>query len=172
MGMLEENEYVRIMQKLYGKSLILEDPSDFHPVLHFYLLDALAHIDFTLCMLAYNYMSPRNIMNMEYMRWRLDEERVGERAHFADFINWLKEEHHEKFEELPMLWTGIYDRDDPASYRGFRIVLNPDDRRPIPAEYLSMFIDEFFDRRFLQQLYRESSLARLFDEFVRSRTSA
>jgi hypothetical protein len=50
-------------------------------------------------------------------------------------------------------------------------VLNPDDRKPIPAEYLSMFIDEFFDREFLKQLYKTSTLARLFDEFVESRTA-
>ncbi len=68
--MLEVNEYARVMQKLYGKSLILESPTEFHPVLDFYFTDALAHIDFTLGILAYNYMSPRNIMSMEYMRWR------------------------------------------------------------------------------------------------------
>ncbi|HOB18995.1 MAG TPA: hypothetical protein PKK74_09970 [Candidatus Methanoculleus thermohydrogenotrophicum] len=169
--MLELNEYARVMQKFYGKSLILESPSEFHPVLYFYFIDALAHIDFTLGIQAYNYMSPRNIMNMEYMRWRVDEEKVGERAHFPDFINWLKDEHPEVFGELPMLWTGVYDRDDPAQYRSFRIVLNPDDRKPIPAEYLSMFIDEFFDREFLKQLYKTSTLARLFDEFVESRTA-
>ncbi len=168
--MLESNEYTRIIQKLYGKSLILESPSEFHPVFHFYFIDALAHIDFTLGIQAYNYMSPRNIMSMEYMRWRVDEEKSGDRPHFPDFINWLKKEHPEVFAELPMLWTGIYDRDDPAQYRSFRIVLNPDDRNPIPAEYLSMFIDEFFDREFIKQLYETSKLARLFDKFVQSRT--
>lgn len=169
--MLEENEYVRVMRKLYSKSLILENPSEFHPVLYFYFTDALAHIDFTLGIQAYNYMSPRNIMNMEYMRWRVDEEKVGERAYFPEFINWLKDKHPEKFEELPMLWSGVYDRDDPAQYRSFRIVLNPDDRKPIPAEYLSTFIDEFFDPKFLKQLYKISSLSRLFDEYAGSRTA-
>ncbi len=169
--MLEANEYTRIMQKFYGKSLILESPSEFHPVLYFYFIDALAHIDFTLGLQAYNYMSPRNVMGMEYMRWRVDEEKVGDRAHFPDFINWLKEEHRETFEELPMLWTGIYDRDDPAHYRSFRIALSPDDKTPIPAGYLSAFIDEFFNREFLKQLYATSALARLFDEFVQSRTA-
>ena len=114
--MLETNEYVRVMEKLYNKSLILESPSDFHPVLHFYFTDALAHIDFTATVLAYNPMSPRNIMSMEYMRWRLDQEKVGDRVHFPGFINWLKTEHPEVYEELPMLWTGIYDTDDPAQY--------------------------------------------------------
>jgi len=169
--MLEENEYARIMQKFYNKSVILESPSEFHPVLHFYFTDALAHIDFTLGTLAYNYASPRNIMNMEYMRWRVDEEKVGERVYFPEFINWLKEEHPEMFEELPMLWTGVYDNDDPAQYRSFRIVLNPDDKKAIPPEHLSMFIDEFFDRKFLKQLYQTSTLARLFDGFVQSRAT-
>jgi len=169
--MLEENEYVRVIRKLYSKSLILENPSEFHPVLYFYFTDALAHIDFTLGIQAYNYMSPRNIMNMEYMRWRVDEEKVGERAYFPEFINWLKDKHPEKFEELPMLWSGVYDHDDPAQYRSFRLVLNPDDRKPIPAEYLSTFIDEFFDPKFLKQLYKTSSLARLFDEYAGSRAA-
>lgn len=169
--MLEVNEYARVMQKLYGKSLILESPTEFHPVLYFYFTDALAHIDFTLGILAYNFMSPKNIMNMEYMRWRVDQERVGERVHFPGFVNWLKAEHPEKFEELPMLWSGVYDRDDPAQYRSFRIVLNPDDKKAIPAEYLSTFIDEFFDPGFIKQLYGTSSLARLFDEYVRSRAA-
>ncbi|KDE55567.1 hypothetical protein EI28_06170, partial [Methanoculleus sp. MH98A] len=77
--MLEENVYVRVMQKLYGKSLILESPDEFHPVLRFYFTDAIAHIDYTIGILAYNLMSPKNIMSMEYMRWRLDEEKVGDR---------------------------------------------------------------------------------------------
>ncbi|MDD3856504.1 MAG: hypothetical protein PHP43_00465 [Methanoculleus sp.] len=167
--MLEMNEYARVMQKLYSKSLILESPADFHPVLHFYFTDALAHIDYTLGALAYNSMSPRNIMSMEYMRWRLDEEKVGDRVHFPGFVNWLKKEQPEKYEELPMLWTGVYDNDDPAQYRSFRIVLNPDDKRAIPADYFSTFIDEFFDPNFIKLLYKSSSLARLFDEYVRSR---
>ncbi|WP_214019870.1 hypothetical protein [Methanoculleus sp.] len=169
--MLEMNEYVRVMQKLYGKSLILESPSEFHPVLHFYFTDALAHIDFTLGILAYNYMSPKNIMSMEYMRWRVDEEKVGDRVHFPGFVNWLKEAHPEKYGELPILWSGVYDRDDPAQYRSFRIVLNPDDKKPIPADYLSTFIDEFFDAKFIKQLYKTSSLARLFDEYVTGRSA-
>jgi len=169
--MLETNEYVRVMHKLYGKSLILESPSEFHPVLHFYFTDALAHIDYTIGILAYNLMSPRNILSMEYMRWRLDEEKVGDRVHFPGFINWLKEKDPEKYEKLPMLWAGVYDNDDPAHYQSFRIMLNPDDRRPLPPEYLSTFIDEFFDPKFIKLLYNTSSLARLFDEYVQSRSA-
>ncbi|MDN7023531.1 hypothetical protein FGU65_01210 [Methanoculleus sp. FWC-SCC1] len=170
--MLEENEYTHVMKKLYHKSLILEDPSDFHPVLNFYFVDAIAHLDFTLGMLAYNYMSPKNIMSMEYLRWRLDQESEGDRPYFPGFINWLKQERNEIFESLPLLWSGIYDSDDPACYRSFRIVLNPDDKRPIPAEYFGLFADQLFDRPFLQQIYRGSPLAKLFDEYVRSQKSA
>ncbi len=172
MGMLEENEYVQVMKKLYNKSLILEDPSDFHPVLNFYFVDALAHLDFSLGMLAYNYMSPKNIMNMEYLRWRIDQEKLGDRPHFPGFVNWLKQEHHETFESLPLLWSGIYDREDPASYRSFRIVLNPDDKQPIPADYFTQFVDQLLDREFLKQLYRGSSLAKLFDEYLKSRKAS
>ncbi len=169
--MLEENEYVGVMKKLYGKSLILEDPSDFHPVLYFYFVDSLAHIDFTLGILSFNYMSPKNVMNMEYLRWRLDQGKQGERALFPEFINWLKAEHHDTFESLPLLWSGIYDNDDPASYRSFRIVLNPDDKKPLPAEYLSAFVDQFFEQTFLRRLYRGSMLANLFDEFAGTRSA-
>jgi hypothetical protein len=169
--MLEANEYTRVMQKLYGKSLILEDPSEFHPVLYFYFIDALSHIDYTLTVLSYSPMSPRNIMSTEYLRWRVDEAKVGERALFPDFINWLKAEHTEKFDELPLLWSGIYDSDDPAQYRSFRIVLDPDQKSAFPAGYLSTFIDEFFDPKFIKQLYKTSSLARLFDEYARTRSA-
>jgi hypothetical protein len=170
--MQEENEYTRVMDKLYNKSLILESPSEFHPVLYFYFLDALAHIDYTISLQCFNFMSPRNIMSQEYLRFRVDEEKAGDRGYFAGFINWLKEKHPERFEALPMLWTGVYDAEDPAGYRSFRIVLHPDDRRPIPVDYLSTFIDEFFDPQFLKLLYNGSSLARLFDEYVATKTTS
>jgi len=165
--MMEQNDYTRVLGNLYGKSLILEDVSDFHPVLNFYFLDSIAHIDFTLSTLAYNYMSPRNIMNMEYMRWRVDEEKKGDRPHFPDFINWLKAKDPDRYDALPLLWTTVYDREDPGCYRSFRIVMNPDDKKPLAPQLLSAMVDEFFEKSFLRQLYRDSTLARLFDEFVR-----
>jgi hypothetical protein len=169
--MLEQNDYTRVLGDLYGKSLILEEISDFHPVLHFYFVDSIAHLDFTLSTLGYNIMSPKNIMNMEYMRWRVDEEKKGDRQYFMDFINWLKVEDPDRYDALPLLWTTVYDREDPGSYRSFRIVMHPDDKKPLPPQLLSSMIDDFFEKPFLKQLYRDSTLARLFDGFVRSKTA-
>ncbi|MHC1626909.1 MAG: hypothetical protein ACXQTG_03555 [Methanoculleaceae archaeon] len=164
--MLEENEYVPVIKALYNKSLILEDASDFHPVLYFYFMDALAHIDFSLNILAYNYHSPRNLMNMEYMRWRIDEEKKGDRVHFPAFVNWLREKYPEKFQSLPMVWQLAYDERRPSGYRSFRIVIDPDDRRPIPPQFFRDAIEEFFERSFLKSMYRGNSLSNLFEEFL------
>jgi hypothetical protein len=166
MGMPMENEYFNILRRFYDKSLILESPSEFHPVLHFYFLDAIAHIDYTLCILSFNFQSVRNIMNMQYMRWRIDEEKVGDRVHFPAFVNWLKEKHPERFAKLPTPWREIYDADTPAGYRSFRIVLDPNSTRPVPAQFFVRSIEEFFSRDFLNTIYTGASLASLFDEFV------
>ena len=42
----------------------------------------------------------------------------------------------------------IYDTEDPASHRSFRIVLDPDSRTLIPIEFFYVIIDEFFDTEF------------------------
>jgi len=164
--MQEDNEYIRVIQSLYDRSLILESPSDFHPVLYFFFMDALAHIDFSLNILAYNIQSPRNLMNMEYMRWRIDEEKKGDRSQFPAFINWLRVEHPETFQSLPMVWQLAYDETSEGGYRSFRIVTNPDDRRPLPPRFFRDAIEEFFDQSFIKSLYRENSLARLLDTFM------
>ncbi|MGC9435814.1 MAG: hypothetical protein ACP5C4_07010 [Methanomicrobiales archaeon] len=169
--MQEDNEYTRIIRSFYEKSLILESPSDFHPVLHFYFMDALAHIDFSLNILAYNIQSPRNLMNMEYMRWRVDEEKMGDRAHFPAFINWLREEHPETFLSLPMVWQLAYDRNSAGGYRSFRIVIDPDDRNPLPPRFFRDAIEEFFDQSFIKSIYQGNSLARLFDSFMAQNSS-
>jgi hypothetical protein len=117
--MQEPNEYTRIMQYLYGKSLILHDPSDFQPVLRFYFMDSLAHIDYTLGLLAYNTASIRNEMSREYLRWRIDEEEKGDRVHFRGFVNWLKETHPERFDALPAVWSLVYDDESPAGIPEF-----------------------------------------------------
>ena len=100
---------------LYEKSLILHDTSLFDKTLYFFFVDALAHIDYTCSIYAYNYQSPKNIMGAEYMRWRIDEEKKGDRVHFPAFIAWLKGARPEKFAKLPALWQIIYDPEDPAS---------------------------------------------------------
>jgi len=48
-------------------------------------------------------------------------------------------------------------------------VLDPDSMAPIPAQFFYDAIEELFDRKFLKGLYRDSSLARLFDEYIQTR---
>ncbi len=164
--MNDGNDYHPVLEYLYEKSLILHDPALFNTVLYFYYLDSLAHIDYTLSLYCYNYQSPKNIIGAEYLRWRIDEERKGDRTLFPGFINWLKETHPDKFAALPSLWQMIYDTEDPAAYRSFRIVLDPDDTSQIPSDVLFAIIDEFFEQEFLKGLYDDASLAVLFRQYA------
>ena len=163
--MQESNEYFQVLRHLYGKSLILEDTSAFHPVLRFYFMDALAHLDYTLGVLSFNFLSVKNEMAREYLRWRIDEEQKGDRAKFPGFINWLKTRDEDRYNSLPMMWRDIYDCDDPAGYRSFRIVLDPDSNAPIPSRFFYDAIEELFDRNFLKTLYTDGSLGKLFEEY-------
>ncbi|NMB79145.1 MAG: hypothetical protein GYA23_08635 [Methanomicrobiales archaeon] len=160
--MPEENEFLQVLDYLYEKNLMLQDTSGFNKVLYFYVIDSLAHIDYTAGIYAYNYASPKNIMGAEYLRWRVEEEKKGDRPKFPGFINWLRDNHKEKFETLPSLWQMIYDSEDEASYRSFRIVLDPDSKSPVPVKYFYAMIDEFFDPDFLKSIYDDASLGRLF----------
>ena len=166
--MNEDREYVHILEHLYEKSLILHDQTLWHPVLDFYFIDALAHIDYTVGLMTYNYQSPKNIMAGQYLRWRIDEEKKGDRAKFPAFVAWLKANHTGRFDDLPYLWRRIYDPDDPASYRSFRIVLDPNTREPIRPHVFYNMIEDFFKTEFLKSLYDDASLANLFREFQRS----
>ena len=47
-----DSDYVHVLEHLYEKSLILHDTSLWHPVLYFYVIDSLAHIDYTLGILS------------------------------------------------------------------------------------------------------------------------
>jgi len=163
--MPEENEFLTVLDYLYEKSLMLQDTSGFNKVLYFYLIDSLAHIDYTAGIYAYNYGSPKNIMGAEYMRWRVDEEKKGDRAKFPAFINWLRENHPEKFASLPSLWQMIYDTEDPASYRSFRIVIDPDSKNPVPTDFFYAVIDEFFEPEFLKSIYADASLGTLLASY-------
>jgi len=109
-----DNDYLSTLRHLWEKSLILHDTSLFNKTLYFYFLDSLAHIDYTCSIYAFNYQSPKNIIGGEYMRWRIDEEKKGDRAKFPAFIAWLKEEHPEKFATLPSLWQMLYDPRGPG----------------------------------------------------------
>ena len=163
--MQDDNEFLTVLDYLYGKSLMLQDTGGFNKVLYFYLIDSLAHIDYTAGIYAYNYGSPKNIIGAEYMRWRVDEEKKGDRAKFAGFINWLRENRPEKFGALPSLWQMIYDTEDPASYRSFRIVPDPDSKSPVPADFFFAIIDEFFEPEFLKSIYEDASLGTLFSSY-------
>ncbi len=167
-GMINDSEYPPVLNYFYEKSLVLHDPALFNKVLYFYFVDSLAHIDYTISLYCYHYQSPKNILGAEYLRWRIDEEKKGERALFPAFINWLKQEHPGRFTELPSLWQMIYDTGDPASYRSFRIVLDPDSQNQIPAGVLYAIIDEFFDQDFLKSLYDDASLSALFRQYAAS----
>jgi hypothetical protein len=164
--MQDDNEFIPVLQHLYEKSLMLQDTGSFNKVLYFYFIDSLAHIDYTASLHAYNYASPKNIMGAEYLRWRIDEEKKGDRMKFPGFINWLRENRPEKFARLPSLWQMIYDTEDPASYRSFRIALDPDSRAPIPADFFYVVIDEFFEPEFLKSLYDDASMSVLFKEYL------
>ena len=166
--MPSDQEYVHILEHLYEKSLILHDPSLWHPVLDFYFVDALAHIDYSVGLMAYSYQSPRVIMSGQYLRWRIDEEKQGDRSKFPAFIGWVKEKYPERFEQLPGLWKRIYDPDDEACYISFRIVLDRNTRDPIRPHVFYLMIEEFFKPEFLKSLYTDASLAILFEEFKQS----
>jgi hypothetical protein len=164
--MKDDNEFIPVLKYLYEKSLMLHDIGSFHKVLYFYFIDTLAHIDYTASLYSYNYESPKNIMGAEYLRWRIDEEKKGDRVRFPGFINWLRENKPEKFAKLPSLWQMIYDTEDPACYRSFRIVLDPDSRQPLPADFFYAVIEEFFEPEFLKSLYDDASLSVLFKEYL------
>jgi len=164
--MKADNEYAVVLDHLYEKNLILHDTALFDQVLYFYFIDTIAHIDYTCGIYAYNYMSPKNVMGGEYLRWRIDEEKKGDRTKFPGFVNWLRESHPEKFSALPSLWQMIYDTEDPASYRAFRIVLDPDTKQAITADLFTVMIDEFFEQEFLKSLYEDGSLATLFRTYL------
>jgi hypothetical protein len=164
--MQDDNEFIPVLNHLYEKSLMLHDIGSFHKVLYFYFIDSLAHIDYTASLYTYNYESPKNIMGAEYMRWRIDEEKKGDRTKFPGFINWLRENKPEKFAKLPSLWQMIYDTEDPAGYRSFRIVLDPGSKEPLPVDFFYAVIDEFFEPEFLKSLYDDASLSMLFKEYL------
>ena len=163
--MPEVNEYARVLQTLYSKSLILEDTSDFHPVLRFWYFDALAHLDFSISMLSFNADSPRNLMSREYLRHRADlakEEKINQ---FPGFLAWLEENSPQDFEKFPLFIQKVYSPKDPASYRSFRLTLNPEEKRPIPSEQFQMMVEEMFERSYLSALYNGSSVSEKLAEY-------
>lgn len=163
--MSSDSEYIHVLEHLYEKSLILQDETMWHPVLTFYYMDALAHLDYTIGLMAYHYKSPRVMMTGEYLRCRVDQEKLGDRPKFPVFINWLKKEHPGKFAALPTIWRRVYDSEDNACYLSFRIMLDRDSKEPIRPHVYRSLIEEFFKPDFLKSLYSDASLATLFEEF-------
>ncbi|MDR3102335.1 MAG: hypothetical protein LBU24_03780 [Methanocalculaceae archaeon] len=161
----QRNEYSNEAEYLYHKSLILENPSDMDPVLYFYFIDAVAHLDYTLSALAYNPDSIRCSMTAEYLRRRVDVAKEGANALFPKFMVWLRDAHQKMFESTPMLWQFIYDPDEGARYVGFRIVLDPAAKKPLPPQFFHDMADDIFDRQFLQSIYQAGSLGKLFAEY-------
>jgi hypothetical protein len=163
---LDNREYLNVLEHLYGKKLTLWDVRKFHPVLYFYFVDSLIHIDYTLGLLTYrSHKFAKNFIAHEYMRWRIDEEKKGDRAKFPGFINWLKKTHPEHFSRLPSLWQMIYDEEHVAEYRGFKIVLDPDSHSEMPSNIFFLLIDEFFMPDFVNSIYADGSLVTLFEKY-------
>ena len=166
--MIETNEYAKVLQILYSRSLILEDMSDFHHAMKFWFFDAIAHLDYSISTLAFNADSPRNLISREYLKYHGDEGKTGDLGKFPGFMGWLKENYPEEYEKFPLFIQKIYDPEDPAAYRSFRIVLNPDERHPLPSDTYRMMIDEMFDKQYLATIYNQSVVAQKFEEYRRT----
>jgi hypothetical protein len=164
------NEYARVLETLYNKSLILENVSDFHQVLGFWYFDAMAHLDYSLSLLAYNADSPRNLMSREYLKHRTDLAAHPPLSVFPAFLAWLEEHYTQDFEKFPLFIQKIYSSTDPASYRSFRINFDPDTKQPIPAEHFQIMVQEMFDKAYLSSLYNGSSVADKLAEFISIRS--
>lgn len=161
----QSNEYSKEIEYLYRKSLILESPSEMDPVLYFYLIDVIAHLDYTLSSLAYNPDSIRCVMTAEYLRWRVDLAEYGDNALFPGFMVWLRDTNQKLFESTPILWQLIYDPDECTRYVGFRIVLDPVSRTPLPPQFFHDMIDDIFSMQVLRSIYPEGALGKLFAEY-------
>jgi hypothetical protein len=163
--MIETNEYMQALQALYAKSLVLEDMSSFHPVLGFYYIDALAKLDYSISVLAYNIGSPKVVLSHDAIRRRLDEANSGDHALYSQFMIWLMAKAPDIYEIFPLFIQNIYSQTHPASYRSFRIVLDPESKHPMPAQYFHIMIEEMFDPQYLNMIYKGSRAAKLFDEY-------
>jgi len=164
--MLEVNEYARVLDSLYNKSMILENFSDFHPDLSYWFFETLAHLDYSISLLAYNADSPRNILSRELLKTHAIESKKEPNCRFKDFMNWLRTDHYEEYEKFPLFVQKIYDTTDNASYRSFHIVLDPDSKQPIPPQVLKIMIDEMFDKAYLASIYNNSKIALLYTQFM------
>lgn len=164
--MIETNEYMQALQALYAKSLVLEDMSSFHQVLGFYYIDALARLDYSIAVLAYNIGSPKVVLSHDTIRRRLAEANSGDYALYPQFMNWLATKAPDIYEIFPLFIQNIYSQTHKASYRSFRIVLDPESKHPMPAQYFHIMIEEMFDPQYLNMIYKGSKAAKFFDEYT------
>ncbi len=163
----EKSIYSPEVEYLYHKSLILETTPDMDPVLYFYFIDAVAHLDYTLSALAYNIDSIKCTMTTEYLRQRVDVAKSGDYALFPNFMVWLRDNHKDLFEEIPILWQLVYDPDEEAGYLGFRIVLDPNSKVPLQPQFFHDMADDLFALKFLRSIYPDGVIGKLFAEFKR-----
>lgn len=163
--MRENNDYEKVLATLYEKSLILENMSDFHPDLSFWFFDAVAHLDYSISLFAYNLDSPRNMLSREYLKYRKDESMTDRYACFDGFMNWLLENHPGEYEKFPLFIQKIHNPSDMAQYRSFRIVLDPNDKKPTDPGVFRIMIDEIFDKAYLASIYNGSPVATLYDQY-------
>ncbi|MDO5845112.1 MAG: hypothetical protein Q4Q53_08215 [Methanocorpusculum sp.] len=164
----QANDYDKEINYLYSKSLILETPSDMDPVLYFYFIDTIAHLDYTLSALAYSTDSIKCVMTAEYLRKRVDDAKCGDNALFPKFMMWLRDNNKEMFEETPILWQLVYDTDEDAGYMGFRIILDRNSKTPLPPQFFRDMADDLFSIKMLRSIYPEGALGKLFAEFKKS----
>ena len=167
--MLENNEYVKVLEYFYDKSLILENMSDFHPDLSFWYFDAMAHLDYTISLFAFNADSPRNMLSREYLKYRKDQSMEERYACFSGFMDWLRENHPEQYEIFPLFIQKIYDPSDEAQYRSFRIVLDPNEKKATPSAVLQVMVDEIFDKKYLASIYNGSEMVCLYKQYLNLR---
>jgi hypothetical protein len=143
----------------------LENTSAFHPVLGFYYFDTLARLDYSISVLAYNTSSPKVLLSHDAIMRRLSEANSGQHALFPGFMTWLEANNPEIYEIFPLFMQQIYSNNHPASYRSFRIVLDPESKLPIPSRHFRMMIEEMFDQAYLGLIYKNSKLSVLFEKY-------
>ena len=141
-----DNEYINALTHFYEKSLILHDTWLFNETLYFYFIDAIAHIDYTCSIYAFDCRSPKNIMGADSLRWRIDEEKNGGTVY--SILAWLKRLPGGKCPPWPHFGGCLYDfgrsrRDTEVSLSSLKNRIA--DRR-IPANFFIAVIDEFFEQ--------------------------
>lgn len=162
---MPQNEYSPEIDYLYHKSLILESPSEMDSVLYFYWIDAIAHLDYTLSAMAHNTDSIKCTMTAEYLRQKVEVKKQGEYALFPSFMLWLRDTYRDDFENTPIIWQLEYDPDETGGYLGWRIILDPENKHPLPPSFFHDMTDDLFNQSLITGLYPTGFLGKRFAEF-------